>query len=283
METGLHYTIKKVQKKTIKTTLEKSNNHKLSIQFTLDGFSFCITNLDSQEIVHFCAYTFPKTLETPENLINHFETIFQEDNHLQEDFKEILVIHQNSLSTLVPNTLFLEEHLKEYLDFNIKTLENDFFAYDSIDQLAAKNVYVPFVNVNNYLFQNFGEFEYQHSVTAFIKKLLQTTTNSEKTMFVDVWERQISVVVLENKKVLFSNSFTFTSKEDFIYYLLFTAEQLGLNTNEFPLFFTGDILEETEIYKIAYQYIRNVDFLRSKNPIFMNSNFSNHTHFILLG
>ena len=283
METGLHYTIKKVQKKTIKTTFEKSNNHKLSIQFTLDGFSFCITNLDSQEIVHFCAYTFPKTLETPENLINHFETIFQEDNHLQEDFKEILVIHQNSLSTLVPNTLFLEEHLKEYLDFNIKTLETDFFAYDSIDQLAAKNVYVPFVNVNNYLFQNFGEFEYQHSVTAFIKKLLQTTTNSEKTMFVDVWERQISVVVLENKKVLFSNSFTFTSKEDFIYYLLFTAEQLGLNTNEFPLFFTGDILEETEIYKIAYQYIRNVDFLRSKNPIFMNSNFSNHTHFILLG
>ena len=90
METGLHYTIRKVQKKTIKTTLEKSNHHKLSIQYTLDGFSFCITNLDSQETIHFCAYTFPKTLETPEKLVAHFETIFQEDNHLQEDFKEIL-------------------------------------------------------------------------------------------------------------------------------------------------------------------------------------------------
>ncbi|MDA9977034.1 DUF3822 family protein [Polaribacter sp.] len=272
-----------MQKKTIKTTLEKSNHHKLSIQYTLDGFSFCITNLDSQETIHFCAYTFPKTLETPEKLVAHFETIFQEDNHLQEDFKEILVIHQNSLATLVPNKLFREEHLKEYLDFNIKTLKTDFFAFDNIDQLAAKNVYVPFVNVNNYLFQNFGEFEYQHSTTAFIKRLLQTTTTPEKTMFVDVWKDQISVVVLEDKKVLFSNSFSFTSKEDFIYYLLFTAEQLELNTNEFPLFFTGDIQEETEIYKITYQYIRNVDFLRSKNPIFMNSNFSNHTHFILLG
>ena len=283
METGLHYTIKKVQKKTIKTTLEKSNHHKLSIQYTLDGFSFCITNLDSQETIHFCAYTFPKILETPEKLVAHFETIFQEDNHLQEDFKEILVIHQNSLATLVPNKLFREEHLKDYLDFNIKTLKTDFFAFDNIDQLAAKNVYVPFVNVNNYLFQNFGEFEYQHSTTAFIKKLLQTTSAPEKTMFVDVWKDQISVVVLEDKKVLFSNSFSFTSKEDFIYYLLFTAEQLELNTNEFPLFFTGDILEETEIYKITYQFIRNVDFLRSKNPIFMNSSFSNHTHFILLG
>ena len=283
METGLHYTIKKVQKKTINTKLEKSNHHKLSIQFTLDGFSFCITNLNSQETIHFCAYTFPKTLENPEKLVAHFETIFQENSYLQEDFKEILVIHQNNLSTLVPNKFFREENLKEYLDFNIKTLKTDFFAYDNIDQLAAKNVYVPFVNINNYLFQNFGEFEYQHSTTAFIKKLLQTTTTPETTMFVDVWKDQISVVVLEDKKVLFSNSFSFTSKEDFIYYLLFTAEQLELNTNEFPLFFTGDILEKTEIYKIAYQYIRNVDFLRSKNPIFINSNFSNHTHFILIG
>jgi hypothetical protein len=283
VETGLHYTIRKVKKKTIKTTLEKSNHHKLSIQFTLGGFSFCITNIDSQETIHFCAYTFPKTLETPEKLVAHFETIFQDDNFLQQDFKEILVIHQNNLATLVPNQLFREEHLKEYLDFNIKTLKTDFFAFDSIDQLAVKNVYVPFVNVNNYLFQNFGEFEYQHSTTALIKKLLQTNSTPEKTMFVDVWTDQISVVVLEDKKVLFSNSFAFTSKEDFIYYLLFTAEQLELNTNEFPLFFTGDILEETEIYKITYQYIRNVDFLGSKNPIFINSSFSNHSHFILLG
>tara|TARA_B110000091_G_scaffold212619_1_gene259750 strand:+ start:155 stop:988 length:834 start_codon:yes stop_codon:yes gene_type:complete len=276
--------IRKVQKKTIKTTLEKSNNHKLSIQFTLNGFSFCITNLDSQETIHFCKYTFPKTLEAPENLVAHIETIFKEDSSLQEDFKEILVIHQNNLATLVPNTLFREEHLKEYLDFNIKTLATDFFAFDNIDQIEAKNVYVPFVNVNNYLFQNFGEFEYKHSATAFIEKLLQqTTTTIEKAMFVDVWKDQISVVVLENKKVLFSNSFSFTSKEDFIYYLLFTAEQLGLNTNEFPLFFTGDILEDAPIYKITYQYIRNVNFLRSKNKIFMDSKFPNHTHFILLG
>jgi hypothetical protein len=275
--------INKVIKKTINTTLEKSNHHKLSIQFTLDGFSFCITNLDSQQIIHFCTYTFPKSLETPENLVAHIETIFKENNHLQEDFKEILVIHQNNLATLVPNTHFREERLKEYLDFNIKTFTTDFFAFDTIKQLEGKNVYVPFVNVNNYIFQNFGEFEYKHSATVFIEKLLQQTKNIEKTMFVDVRKNQFSVLVLENKKVLFSNSFSYNTKEDFIYYILFTAEQLGLNTNKFPLFFTGTINEDAAIYKIAYQYIRNIDFLKSKNPIFIDSDLSNHTHFILLG
>lgn len=274
---------KKVLKKTINTTLEKSNNHKLSIQFTLDGFSFCITNLDSHKTIHFCEYTFPKALVSPEKLVTEIETIFKENTELQADFKEILVIHQNNLAVLVPNAHFSEAHLKDYLNFNIKTLATDFFAFDSIDKIAAKNVYVPFVNVNNYLFQNFGEFEYMHSTSVFLEKLLQRTAVKEKTMFVDVRKEQFSVVVLKEDDVLFSNSFDYKTKEDFIYYVLFVAEQLSLNTNKFPLFFSGDLLEDSAIYKITYKYIRNIAFLESKNQIFIDANFSNHTNFILLG
>ena len=272
-----------MKKKTINTTLEKSNNHKLSIQFTLDGFSFCITNLDSQESIHFCEYTFKKTLQTPENLVDHIETIFKENSVLQEDFKEVLVIHQNDLATLVPNALFNENNLKEYLHLTIKTLATDFFTFDDIPQIEAKNVYVPFVNVNNYLFQNFGEFEYKHSSTILVEKLLQKTSSAEKMMYIDVRKQHFSLVVIENKELILSNSFSFETKEDFIYYILFTAEQLGLNPNEFKLFFTGELQKETEIYKITYQYIRNIHFLESKNSIFIDSTFSSHTNFILLG
>lgn len=276
-------TKKKVQKKTISTTLEKSNNNKLSIQFTLDGFSFCITNLDSKKIIYFCTYNFDKKLENPEQLVSHIETIFKKDTFLQEDFKEVLVIHQNNLVTLVPNAFFSKKNLKEYLSFNIKTLPTDFFVYDDLSFIKAKNVYVPFINVNNYLFQNFGEFEYKHSSSILLEKLIQKEISVNKAMFIDVSNHQFSIVVLENKQLLFSNSFSFETKEDFIYYILFTAEQLGIETNEFPLFFTGDILEDSEIYKITYQYIRNINFLKSENPIFTGTNFSNHTNFILLG
>ena len=102
-------------------------------------------------------------------------------------------------------------------------------------------------------------------------------------MYIDVRINQFSIVVLEDKKLLFSNSFSFETKEDFIYYILFAAEQLELNPNEFPLFFTGNILKDSDLYTITYQYIRHINFLESKNPIFIDSTFSKHTNFILLG
>ncbi len=74
-----------------------------------------------------------------------------------------------------------------YLDYNIKTLANDFLAFDSLSQLEIKNVYVPYVNINNFFFQQFGEFEYKHHATVLIDKLiLHSKNNSEKQFFVNV-------------------------------------------------------------------------------------------------
>jgi hypothetical protein len=275
-----------------KETMQKNNSHtailntqsaKLSIQFNLDGFSFCVIEIATSTTRYFSEYIFEKTQTTPENLLLKIEEIFKTDTHLQHDFTEILVIHQNNLSTLVPNTYFNENNLTDYLNFNIKTLATDFIAFDDLKIIEAKNIYVPYVNINNYLFQNFGEFEYKHHSSIFIEKLIKKISSNDKTMFINVFKNNFDIVVLENKKLLFSNSFFFESKEDFSYYILFTAEQLKLNTDQFKLYFMGKIDTTSDLYKITYQYIRNVFFLESKNPIFKDLKSPNHTHFIQLG
>ena len=63
------------------------------------------------------------------------------------------------------------------------------------------------------------------------------------------------------------NTFDYTTKEDFIYYLLFTAEQLGLNPEEFPLVLLGNVTKEDELFKIAYTYIRNVSIIKNSTKI----------------
>ncbi len=274
---------KTVQRKINSTSLEKIENSKLSIQFSLDGFSFCISNEGNNEIVYFSEINFSETLPTPEKLLLKIKDLFKKDTFLQHDFTNVQVIHQNNLSTLVPNNYFDETKLKNYLDLNIKTLATDFIVFDSLEKLQAKNVYIPYVNINNYLFKNFGEFEFKHHITVLIEKLLKQPTFLDKRMYVNVNSNTFDVIVLEEKKLLLSNSFSFSTKEDFIYYILFIAEQLNLNTEEFKLVFTGAINIESEIYKVAYQYIRNVIFLESKNPVFKELNLSKHSNFILLG
>ena len=273
---------KTVIKKNSRNTVTHSKDTKLSIQFNLDGFSFCIINNTTKETSYFSEYIFKEKQLTPENLLKKIEEIFKTDIHLQKDFLSVLVIHQNNLFSLVPDQYFSEDILSEYLNFNIKTLATDFIAYDDIESINAKNVYVPYVNINNYLFQNFGAFEYKHHLTVLIEKLISANNTADKKVFVNVSKENYDIVVLENKQLQFSNSFNFQTKEDFIYYILFTFEQLKLDVEKIAVFFTGNIEPESEIYKITYQYIRNVSFLESKNPIFNELDTSKHSNYILL-
>jgi hypothetical protein len=264
---------------TLKTIIE----NKLSIQFNLDGFSFSIYNIISKKEVYFREYEFENSQVTPENLLLKIKDIFNTDTQLQNDFSSVIVIHQNNLSVLVPNRYFNKKELASYLNFNIRKLTIDYIAFDSLEVLESKNIYIPYVNINNYLFQNFGEFEYKHHSTVLIEKLLNSTNNIEKTMFVNVSKNSLDIVVLENNQLILFNTFSYNTKEDFIYYILFVAEQLNLNVNEFSLHFTGKVNLEDAIYKITYKYIKNVYFLESNNTLFSELNIASHSNFILLG
>ena len=102
-------------------------------------------------------------------------------------------------------------------------------------------------------------------------------------MFVNVSRNSLDIVVLENNQLILFNTFSYNTKEDFIYYILFVAEQLNLNVNEFSLHFTGKVNIEDAIYKTTYKYIKNVYFLESNNPLFTKLNIALHSNFILLG
>jgi hypothetical protein len=272
-----------VQIKSSTISLEKTKDIELSIQFSLDGFSFCVLNTITKKDIYFTTYKFEETLNSPEDLLKKIKSIFKNDANLHIEYAAVSVIHQNNLSTLVPTKYFNEDDLATYLNYNIKTLKTDFIAFDDINLIAAKNVYIPYVNINNYLFQNFGEFDYKHHSTVLVEKLLKIENSTDKVMYVNVYKSSFNVVVIENKKLIFSNSFSYDTKEDFIYYILFTAEQLQLNTEEFKLYLTGEINEGSEIYKLTYNYIKNILFLESKNTIFNDLEIDNHTNYILLG
>ena len=262
---------------------KKTHNKILSIQFSLDGFSFCVSDLFSKEISYFADYTFDETLNSLEDLLEKIKSIFNEDAILHYEFNEVFVIHQNSLNTIIPNEFFDENSLNSYLEFNIKTLQTDFITFDTIASIEAKNVYIPYVNINNYLFQNFGEFEYKHHTTVLLEKLIEKNKIDEKVMFVNVFKNTLDIVVLEHKKLILSNSFAYKTKEDFIYFILFVAEQLQMNNEEFKLYFTGEITLESDLYKIAFTYIKNVYFLESSQAIFKELEAKKHSNFILLG
>ena len=132
------------------TNITDKNYKKLSLQVTLNGFSFCIIDTLSNEIVvlkEIDFSDFPATSKV-EDL---YWKAFNDYPELKEKYDEVIVLHDSNLSTFVPTALFDEEFLGSYLQYNTKVFETDFFTFDSLPNYEINHVFIPFVNINNYL------------------------------------------------------------------------------------------------------------------------------------
>lgn len=264
------------------TAITNKTYKKLTIQVSLNGFSFCIVDTLSEKVIalkniHFDAF------QKSANITDLYSLVFNEHPELLEKYDEILVIHSNNLSTFVPTALFDADYLGSYLQYNTKVFETDFFTYDQLHTYEMNNVYIPYVNMNNFFIDRFGSFEYKHANTVLVSKLLDVSKNNdERKMFIHKSESHFEIVVIQNQKLLFFNSFDYTTPEDFIYYLLFTAEQLQLNPENFKLEIVGDCLENDAYYSLIYKYIRNVKLFDVSSMQNSFSEVENRTHYILL-
>ena len=238
----------------------KLTNLELSIQISLSGLSFCILQRDSNTILTLKELNFSKKLNHLE-LLDKLKHILNTDNVFQNKFSSIIVLHDNELSTLVPKSLFNEDCIADYLKFNSKILVSDFLAYDQLAINESINIYVPYISVNNFIYDHFGAFTYKHVSTVLIEEILLIEKNSTSSkIYVNVGKNHFETIVVDKSKLLLYNTFEYNTNEDFIYYILFVLEQLNLNPETINLVFLSDVIENDELHSIAYKYIRNVTF-----------------------
>jgi hypothetical protein len=246
--------------KTTDITQSKKNNtfRKLSIQVGLNGLSFCVLDTISKKILAFEKIAF-KTPSTPYLMLKELKGMFGQKSKIGNEFSEVVVIHKNNMFSLVPKPLFNTDELPNYLKFNAKIMANDLIAHDEIPNQDIVNVYVPYTNINNYIFDLFGEFEFKHSGTVLINTLLnQNRVSNQPVCYIQVSEKDMEMMVVSEKKLLFYNQFEYKTKEDFLYYLLFSLEQLQMDLTKIQLKLFGSVEEGDGIYELSRNYIEHV-------------------------
>lgn len=239
-------------------------NKKLSILIGRDGLSFCVSGPSKTKISSFEKRDF-KTILAPSNILKQIELTFEQCDLDFDAMGKTHVLFSNNFYSFVPHAFFDEKHLSDYLKFGTKILSTDFIAHDRLSSAKLENVYIPYANIINYFFDKFGVFEYEHVTSALVENLLiLEKENPKKTVYVHVHPRHVDMVVIGNAKLILCNTFAYAAPEDFLYYILFVAEQLKLDPEIFPLVFIGAVSEDSEIYKICYKYIRNCSFLQEE-------------------
>ena len=255
---------------------------KLTILVSLNGLSFATYDTLTNKPLSLQKIEMGKVALTSK-IEDLFTEAFQNYPELKAGYDDIVILHSNNLSTFVPTALFDAEYLGSYLQFNTKVFETDFFAFDELPTYEMNNVYIPYVNMNNYFIDQFGTFDYKHANTILIQKLLEVSKNNdERKMFVYVSDNHFEIVIIQNQKLQLFNSFDYKTPEDFIYYILFTAEQLHLNPESFQLELLGKITKDDSLYEIVYKYIRNVSLFDVSHMQNQFSESENREHFIVM-
>ena len=238
-----------------------SNNYKLSIQLSLDGFSFCIFNEAQNKFLSIESISL-QNVRNLNNFCTLFESFFQKHQWLNLSYKRVNILFESSKTTLIPSSLYDEKEKENYTKLNFTFSADQEIRTDKLVNVDAYKLYVvpkQLIDLLNRLFP--GHHLYSHA-GVLIESLLILNKNlpAHKKCYVNARNSYLDIVIIEGRKLLYYNAFKYKTKEDFIYYLIFVLDQLKLNPEEIELVLSGLIDKNSKLFEMVYKYVRNITF-----------------------
>ena len=173
-----------------------------------------------------------------------------------------LVIIDNNRNTFVPKEVYQEKNKAKYLDFLGLADTDSVILADFIKEADAYNVYAVSKNDYENIRKSSKNIKFQHASSLFVESLIKE--NLERTddtrVYLNIKDQCFEMTVLKGANLLFDNNFRFKTKEDFLYFMLFSMEQLHLETSSVTVYFLGMIEEDSKLVELTKRYVRDVRF-----------------------
>lgn len=241
--------------------IKLSEQYELSIQLAPDGFSFCTYYPETNKYLSIEQLNF-SGIEGDSDYLERFEAEVESHEWLSRSYNSVKILFENSASTLIPASLYNENDKDLIGRFNFTLPSNHICNSDYIKSIDAYLIYHISEKLLKKIQQLFPNYKIISESANLIEALLinYKNVNSGKRMFVNVKKAFLDIVIIEEKKVLFFNTFRYQSIEDFIYFIIFVIEQLNLNPEFIELTFSGAIDKKSDLFEKVYNYIRNINF-----------------------
>ena len=234
-------------------------------------------------------YVFESTLKT-EQLLVTLEDVFSTNEILKNTFwKTIKIGLDNNKSTLIPESLFDEEHIVNYFKLNCSynpALEYvlhhshknaqivNLFAIDKALFEFVKSKYssrkIDFVSLGSLLIEGVLHFEDNHL---------------EPTIFININNDLASFTIKEGNSLRYFNSFHIADFKDLLYYILFIAEEFEYTQENLRTVLWGNTGNENEYVIALKEYINTVTLGHRPKGVSASYKFTdipNHQYFDIL-
>lgn len=263
---------------------EASEYFSLSIQLSLDGFSFCVFDTQKNKFLGLQSFRF-SDVDNESALCQVLDELISSISLLNVSYQKTSIMIESRRSTLIPEALFDEERQRELLGFNHKVMPEDIMKNDQLTIAGARNIWAFHPLLAEIIKKYFPTANISHHSSALIEGVLRQYKCKDKHIFVHLRKNCFDIMVFQQEKLLFYNVFNFKTREDFVYYIIYVSEQLGLNPDSVQLTLSGEIMKVSSLQEIAFKYIRNIDFAQRSSAVdysYVFDDIPGHFYFNLL-
>ncbi len=200
--------------------IQQKNNYKLSIQLALDGFSFLIYDSEKNRIVKEKEVLYTQK----ENFYDWLKVKLIAEDLLKRKYTSTQILFCSEKQTLVPKELAKENKDKDLFVIN--------FPLEKIEMIVSENIDdVVILSAINSDFYNLIKdyFPKAKWKTTVLFLLEQEQTQKEWNVKLLLLNNKLHIMVSNKNKLQFYNSFSFQTKDDLLYYILYVFDNLDIS------------------------------------------------------
>ncbi len=233
----------------------------LSIQLSLNGFSFLVRSSDETECLAYKHYKL-KNIKLIDELIRKADSIIASELLLSKEYKSATACFINQKATLIPEEFFDVNNLRKLYEFNQNLGEYDELNYNQISSAGAYTVF----SLPNYLSNSFynvlPNIKFKHQSSKLIDMGIKQSSSINVVLGLN--SGFFDMAVIEQKALLLYNSFEYTNPQDFIYFFLYPLFQLKLEPAAITVSIVGEESNNKAIVDILKSKVHSINYPRSK-------------------
>jgi hypothetical protein len=253
---------------------DKPNNNVLSIQLSLDGFSFYVADKES---INRPIYFFSKNFDLtgPGGMIKELEDFRLFDGKV---FNKTRIIFHTPEFCLIPDSIYEPETVPEFMRL-IQPLPDKFkLCTTEIPAIQAKVAFYVQPELKTTIESKFNESTLLHSGVPTVHFGIKQNKNA---CLIHYYGKSISITVFVNNNLRLFNIFSIKDPNDLVYYTLSSLKSCKLKSKETVVYLSGINNEESEVFKILARYISKPvmyipELIESDIPGFPTSLLFNH-------
>ncbi|MHA7877809.1 MAG: DUF3822 family protein [Bacteroidota bacterium] len=224
--------------------------------------------------------------------IQAIEQLYQDHPILvAKDWSAVTLCIDNQQYALIPQTLFQEQQLSDYLSFScpIGSDAMGHFTHHSLDVTVAFAIDSRLLNWFKATYKH-TSLQIMHQASSLIQgtwKYLQgKSLSKEPKTLVFVEADSLHIMVMQSNHLIYYNRFVYANFEEFLYYILIVMRNLQLDTSEHEVILGGNIKKRSRAYKKIGHYIRKLRLIKALPDLKFGRNFPKEmmaTHLDVLG